>query len=100
MERARLSITRKFMLWYWRHPPFSPYVTVSLSVDVQEALAYLRRLNEDGGPHLTMNHLVTAAIARAYAKYPYANASVSFSSHIRFDVDHPPWIPQTCVGFL
>ncbi len=84
MERARLSITRKFMLWYWRHPPFSPYVTVHVSIDVGEAIGYLDRLNAAPGPRVTMQHLVTAAIARSYAAFPYANATVSGRQVLRY----------------
>ncbi|MCB9598675.1 MAG: 2-oxo acid dehydrogenase subunit E2, partial [Sandaracinaceae bacterium] len=48
-----------------------------LSIDIGEAAAYLARLNEAGGSRVTMQHLVTAAIARSYAAFPYANATVS-----------------------
>ncbi len=84
MERAPLSITRKFMLWYWRHPPFSPYVTVHVSIDVGASVAFLERLNRAPGPRVTMQHLVTAAIARSYAAFPYANAAVSGRTVLRY----------------
>ncbi len=76
MEPVGLSLSRKFLLWYMRYPPYSPYVSVSCSVEFEGALAYLKKLNANGGPRVTIHHLVSSALAHVYSKYPVANATV------------------------
>lgn len=77
MEPINLSLSRKFLLWYMRYPPFSPYVSVSCSIDFEAAQAYLQRLNADeSAPRVTIQHLLSTAVARVYKRYPVANASV------------------------
>ena len=81
-----LSLARRFLLWFMRFPPFSPYVATSFSADMTAALAYLERLNSQappGAPHVSIQHLVTAAVARAYAVFPEANATVRGSRIVR-----------------
>ena len=73
------SILRDFLLWFFRYPPFSPFVTANISVDVTRARRYLDHVNARGGPELarvTLMHLVVALVARLYREFPQANARV------------------------
>ncbi|MBX3270487.1 MAG: 2-oxo acid dehydrogenase subunit E2 [Sandaracinaceae bacterium] len=85
MPRDGLSITRKFLLWYFRYPPFNPYVTVHCAIDAGPLLDYVARVNADGGPHVTLQHVVTAAVARAYREHPKVNASVVGATIVRHE---------------
>ena len=80
MEVERLTLARKFLLWFLRYPPYSPYVSASFSADFSAGLAYLERLNEGDAERVTIQHLVTGAVGRVYAEFPIANATVSGSS--------------------
>ena len=71
-----VSLARKFSLWYFRYPPFSPYVSLSVSVDFAISRAYLESINALDGPRVSVQHLVTGAIGRVYHDYPIANASI------------------------
>lgn len=82
--KADLSFARKFSLWFFR-PPFSPYVSLSVSADFTRARAYLAEVNEDGGPRVSVQHLMVAAIGRVYAEFPVANATASATRIQRFD---------------
>ncbi len=46
--RDEVSLARRFLLWFMRFAPFSPYVATSSSADMTGALAYLERLNSQG----------------------------------------------------
>ena len=71
------GLSRKFLLWFLRYPPFTPYVSVSCAIDLTEMCAYLARLNADGdAPRVSLQHLVSAALARTYRAFPMANATV------------------------
>lgn len=83
-EAVPLSFARKFSLWFFRYPPFSPYVSLSVSTDFTRAKAYLERVNAAGGPRVSIQHLVTAAIGRVYAEFPVANASARGTRIERF----------------
>ncbi|MBI4817668.1 MAG: 2-oxo acid dehydrogenase subunit E2 [Deltaproteobacteria bacterium] len=78
------SLTRRFLLWFFEHPPFSPYVTVSCSLDISAARAYLLSLKERGTP-VTIQTLLAASIGRTYAELPAANASVIGNKIVRFE---------------
>ncbi|MFH1465802.1 MAG: 2-oxo acid dehydrogenase subunit E2 [Pseudomonadota bacterium] len=71
----RLNATRRALLW-WFGPPQLAHQNATVSVDVGAALAYLARLNAGEGPRVSLTHLVAAAIARALAEHPKANARV------------------------
>ena len=44
-----LSFARKFMLWYMKSPPFSPYVNLTFAADFSEAQRYLVRRSSERG---------------------------------------------------
>ncbi len=84
--RDDLTLARRFLLWFMRFPPFSPYVATSFTADMTAALAYLAELNgtaTEGASRVTLQHLVTAAVARTYRQFPDANATVRGSRIVR-----------------
>lgn len=85
MIKQRLSLTRRFLFWFLEYPPYSPYVCVTCSVDFQEAKRYIAALRKDGGPKVSVHHLVTAAVGRTYLKFPMANASVVGRNIVRYE---------------
>lgn len=85
MPSDGMSITRKFLLWYFRYPPYNPYVTVHCAVDATALIAYVEAVNEGPGPRVSLQHLVTAAVARAYREHPSVNASVIGPRVVRHD---------------
>jgi len=85
MSSDGMSITRKFLLWYFRYPPYNPYVTVHCAVDATPLLAYVEAINGGAGPRVTLQHLVTAAVARTYREHPKVNASVIGPRVVRHD---------------
>lgn len=77
MTRARSSapsVLRKFTLWFFKYPPFSPYVTANIVIDFEPALEYLRGLGSE--PKVTINDLMMAAVGRLYTEFPEANRRV------------------------
>lgn len=84
MSADRLSLTRRFVLWLFAYPPFSPYVSVSFVVDARAAKAYQRALRERGHA-VTLQHILAAAIGRTYATHRAANAAVLGGRIERFD---------------
>jgi len=85
MPSDGMSITRKFLLWYFRYPPYNPYVTVHCAIDATPLIAYVAAVNDAPGPHVSLQHLVTAAVARAYREHPKVNASVIGPRVVRHD---------------
>lgn len=83
MEFPPLSLARKFLLWYLS-PPNSPYANYNFTMDFSYAQAYLEQLNAtEGQARVTVQHLLTAAIARVYREFPVVNAHVHGSRIIR-----------------
>ncbi len=82
MRSPPLSLARKFSLWFFR-TPFSPYVSLSVSVDFAAPAEYLASLNAQEGPRVSIQHLVTGAIGRVYAEFPVANATVERGRIVR-----------------
>lgn len=82
MESQPLSFARKFSLWFFR-APFSPYVSLSVSVDFSVPGDYLRRINALDGPRVSLQHLVTGAVGRVYAEFPVANATAAAGRIVR-----------------
>ncbi|MCA9694318.1 MAG: 2-oxo acid dehydrogenase subunit E2 [Nannocystaceae bacterium] len=74
----RPSLLRDFLLWFFDHPPYSPFVTANIAVDVTGARRYLAALNDAaaGRPRVTLMHLFVALVARLYREFPQANARV------------------------
>ena len=74
--KQRLSVVRKFLLW-WFSPPNSPWVCVNLTVDFSQAQAYLDRLAEDKeAAKVTVHHLLCSSIAKGLLKVPQANSRI------------------------
>lgn len=64
------------MTWFFKYP-HNPYVSCSVSLDFGSAQAYLRSLNDDDArPRVSIQHLLTAAVARVYREFPAANATI------------------------
>lgn len=59
----------------WK-PANDPTIYGTLDVDATAALAYVRELNDGGGPHVTVTHLVSKALANTLAEHPECNAYV------------------------
>ena len=72
MKPVRLNLVRRFVLWWMAE---TPYVTASISIDFSTALAYLERLNRSQ-PRVSIQHLFSAAVARAYTEHPVANQRI------------------------
>ena len=71
----RLNATRRALVW-WFGPPQVAHQNATVSLDIGYALTYLDLLNASGGPKVTLNHLLAAAIARTLTEHPIANARV------------------------
>jgi hypothetical protein len=102
MPRSRrLSLTRRFVLWLFEYPPFSPYVSVSVVIDAGPARAYLDGVKKTGA-RVTVQHLLAAAIGRTYADFKAANAAVIGGRIMHFDdvgVAMPIDLTERDVGF-
>lgn len=73
-QRERSS-WRKLSLHTW-HRPGDPTVYGVLDVDATRAVAYVKRLRESSGVHVTLTHLVGKAAALAIAVRPEVNAVI------------------------
>ena len=71
----RLSVVRKFLLW-WFSAPNNPWVCVNVAVDFTHAQVYLDMLAQQEGPKVSIHQLVCASIAKGLLKVPQANARV------------------------
>ncbi len=80
-------MVRQFLLW-WFSPPESPWVCGNFTVDTTAAQAYLKRLNRDQEVKISLQHLISATVARALKEVPEANARI-FGDRI---------VPQPHVG--
>lgn len=70
------SAVRRFLLWWMGHPA-NPYVCVNAAIDFSPARAYLADLRaQDAAPPVTVQHLLAAAIAQTYRKFPEINARI------------------------
>lgn len=70
------SIIRKFLLWWFRQPHGIAHVSLSISIDMTHALAYLDRLAELDGPKVSVQHLLSGVIGRTLHHHPAANARI------------------------
>jgi len=66
---------RRALLW-WFQAPADAHVSVNFSIDFGPARAYLEQLATQPGPKVTVQHLLTAAVARSLRRHPLANAQV------------------------
>lgn len=91
-----VSTFRKTAASMWKAPN-DPTIYGSMDVDASAALAFIeahraKRLDSGragGNEKLTITHLVCAAVARAFVKYPQLNAKVRFGGRLerRQDID-------------
>lgn len=74
-KERELSSWRKVSLHTWGRPS-DPSVYGILELDATAALAYVRRLREADGAHVTLTHLIGKAVALAISERPEVNAIV------------------------
>ncbi len=83
----RTSPFRKVAIGTWS-TTYDPQVYGTLGVRMEKAEAYIKAFREKTGKRLTVTHLVTAAVARALADCPDANAILRWNKiYRRKDVD-------------
>lgn len=79
------TVVRDFMLWLFDVPHGEPYISATVDITWEPALAYLERVNRDpgpdappggGGPRVTTHHLFVAAVGRLFTEFPEINARV------------------------
>ncbi|HVO66271.1 MAG TPA: 2-oxo acid dehydrogenase subunit E2 [Syntrophales bacterium] len=81
MREARFHKAEKTPIFFkmasamWKTPE-EPYIFSSLSIDMSNALAWIKSRKERTGEKITITHLCTKALAMAYRKYPQINAKV------------------------
>jgi pyruvate/2-oxoglutarate dehydrogenase complex dihydrolipoamide acyltransferase (E2) component len=68
--------------------PDQPVMHGSVELEMTKALAYIERYSEKHGVHVTITHLVIAALARYLKRYPEANAKCEAGKfYQRQDID-------------
>jgi len=70
------SIIRKLLMWWFRQPHGVAYVSLSITIDMTQALAYLDHLTQIGGPKVSVQHLLSGVIGRSLHHHPAANARI------------------------
>jgi pyruvate/2-oxoglutarate dehydrogenase complex dihydrolipoamide acyltransferase (E2) component len=78
----RVSPFRKVAIGTWT-TTYDPQVYGTLGVRMEKAEAYIQAFRERTGKRLTVTHLVTAAVARALAECPDANAILRWNKIYR-----------------
>ena len=74
-QPARPSVIRRFLMW-WFDTPGSPYVNANVAIDMTAALAYVARLNAQGGPRVSLQHLLCGTVGRTLGAFPMARARI------------------------
>ena len=64
------------MLWLFDVPFGEPYVSATVDIRWENALAWLERQNAHGTPRITSHHLFTAAVGRLFKEMPALNARI------------------------
>jgi pyruvate dehydrogenase E2 component (dihydrolipoamide acetyltransferase) len=83
----RVSAFRKIAIGTWE-TSYDCQVYGTMKIRMEEAERYIAAFRARTGKHLTVTHLVTAAIARALAKCPEANAILRWNRiYLRKHVD-------------
>ncbi|MCC6527648.1 MAG: 2-oxo acid dehydrogenase subunit E2 [Polyangiaceae bacterium] len=77
MKLVPLSPARRFLMWWFRPPLGSPFVTCSVTIDFSAAATYLARLNAAPGPRVTVQSLFMATVGRLYRELPVANRRIT-----------------------
>jgi pyruvate dehydrogenase E2 component (dihydrolipoamide acetyltransferase) len=75
------SAFRRIAAAMWDRPS-DPSIYGFVDIDVSEARDQLQQIADDHGVRLTMTHLVSFAVARAFAAHPKLNAKVRGWGHI------------------
>ncbi len=81
MGKDRFSKVKKVPSFFkmanamWKTPE-EPFIFSSLSIDMSNALAWIKSHKKHTGEKITVTHLCTKALAMAYRKYPQVNAKV------------------------
>lgn len=78
-REKKLSTWRSLALHAWRAPQ-DPKVYGTLEIDVTETNDFVRSLRREGGPKVTITHMVGHAIALAIRERPDANAIIRLGS--------------------
>ncbi|MBI2395019.1 MAG: 2-oxo acid dehydrogenase subunit E2 [Deltaproteobacteria bacterium] len=81
-REKKLSTWRRLALHAWSAPD-SPTIYGTLEIDATEATSYVRTLRREGGPRVTITHLVGHAVAAAIRTRPEVNAIIRFGSVYR-----------------
>ncbi len=76
MQPHRGSVVREFMLWLFDVPFGEPYISATVDIRWENALAWLERENRGGAPRITSHHLFTAAVGRLFKEMPALNARI------------------------
>lgn len=81
MGKNRFSKAKKVPSFFkmanamWKTPE-EPFIFSSLSVDMSNAMAWIKTHKKRTGEKITITHLCTKALAMAYREYPQINAKV------------------------
>lgn len=81
-REKKLSTWRRLALNAWGTPT-DPKVYGTLEIDAAEAVTYVQSLRREGGPRVTVTHLVGHAVALALRERPDANAILRLGSLYR-----------------
>lgn len=81
-RQKKLSTWRTLALHAWG-PPTNPSIFANLEIDATEASAWLARLRREGGPRITITHLVGHALALAIRERPEVNSIIRLGSLYR-----------------
>ncbi|MEW5852472.1 MAG: 2-oxo acid dehydrogenase subunit E2 [Myxococcota bacterium] len=72
-----ISSFRQIAAAMWGRPN-DPTIYGSMDVDVTRTLAFIQRFRRQTGVQLSITHVVTHAVAQAFARHPELNAKVRF----------------------
>jgi len=75
------STFRRIAAAMWNRPS-DPTIHGFVDIDVSHTLNFIDAFRRDTGLSLTVTHVVSRAVARAFARYPALNAKVRFSGRL------------------
>jgi hypothetical protein len=82
--RRRISVRRRLAVATWR-PAKDGRIYARMAVDATPLLAYVERARARTGVHVTVTHVIGAALARAIREVPEVRARVVFGRIREFD---------------
>jgi pyruvate dehydrogenase E2 component (dihydrolipoamide acetyltransferase) len=82
--RRRISVRRRLAVATWR-PAKDGRIYARMAVDATPLLAYVERARSRTGVHVTLTHVIGAALARAIREVPEVRARVVFGRIREFD---------------